>query len=71
MIITTVWYYLLDIVLCVATISMIRKLYKKIPIINWEKTLRTITSKKIRKYIELGYLLALVVFFIFCVGEGD
>lgn len=31
--------------------------------------MRTITSKKIRKYIELGYLLALVVFFIFCVGK--
>lgn len=69
MAITAIWYYILDIVLCVATFSMIRKLYKKIPIINWEKTLKTITSKKIRKGIETGYLLALIVFFIFCVGE--
>lgn len=69
MVITAVWYYILDIVLCVATFSIIRKLYKKSPIINWEKTLRTITSKKIRKYIEIGYLLILIVFFILCVGE--
>lgn len=69
MIITAVWYYVLDIVLFVATFFIIRKLYKRIPIINWEKTLRTITSKKVRKYIEIGYLLALIVFFIFCVGE--
>ena len=69
MVITAVWYYILDIVLCVATFFIIRKLYKKTPIINWEKTLRTITSKKIRKYIEIGYLLTLIVFFIFCVGE--
>ena len=69
MIITAVWYYVLDIVLFVATFFIIQKLYKRIPIINWEKTLRTITSKKVRKYIEIGYLLALIVFFIFCVGE--
>lgn len=69
MIITAVWYYVLDIVLFVATFFIIRKLYKRIPIISWEKTLRTITSKKVRKYIEIGYLLALIVFFIFCVGE--
>lgn len=37
MVITAVWYYILDIVLCVATFSIIRKLYKKSPIINWEK----------------------------------
>ena len=69
MIITAIWYYILDVVLCVAAFSVARKLYKKLPLINWEKTLRTITSKKIRKCIERGYLVLLIFFFLLCVGE--
>lgn len=69
MIITAIWYYILDVVLCVATFSVVRKLYRKQPLINWEKTLRTITSKKIRKGIERGYLVLLIFFFLLCVGE--
>lgn len=46
MIITAIWYYILDVVLCVAAFSVARKLYKKLPLINWEKTLRTITQRK-------------------------
>ena len=49
MIITAVWYYVLDIVLFVATFFIIRKLYKKIPIINWEKTLMNITVRQSRQ----------------------
>lgn len=69
MIITAIWYYILDVVLCMATFSVVRKLYRKQPLINWEKTLRTITSKKIRKGIERGYLVLLIFFFLLCVGE--
>ena len=69
MIITVVWYYILDAVICVATFFIVQKLYKKLPLINWEKTLRTITSKKIRKCIERGYLVLLIFFFLLCVGE--
>ena len=49
MIITAVWYYVLDIVLFVATFFIIRKLYKRIPIINWEKTLMNITVRQSRQ----------------------
>lgn len=69
MIITVVWYYILDAVICVATFFIVQKLYKKLPLINWEKTLQTITSKKIRKCIERGYLVLLIFFFLLCVGE--
>ena len=55
MIITVVWYYILDAVICVATFFIVQKLYKKLPLINWEKTLPSMKDLPLvvsGKYIE-------------------
>ena len=42
MIITTIWFYIGDIFIFGMLFSILSKLYKKTPVINWERTLRRV-----------------------------
>ena len=66
MIITTIWFYIGDIFIFGMLFSILSKLYKKTPVINWETTLRTVKSEKVKKIIEIIYLIVMLIFFFVC-----
>lgn len=69
MIITAIWFYIGDIFIFGMLFSILSKLYKKKPVINWERTFRTVKSEKVRKIIEIIYLIVMLIFFFACVKD--
>ena len=69
MILTAIWFYIGDIFIFGMLFSILSKLYKKEPVINWETTLRTVKSEKVRKIIEIIYLIVMLIFFFACVHD--